>query len=487
MRKFFAVVLVLVLSATALVSLAACNFEEDGITITFYHTMNQELRKVLQKYIAEFNKIYPDIHVEESQQGDYAGVLKKISLAINVGDEPDMAYCYADHVASYNIAKVVLPLDSYINSTATIEAGKFGNETEMPVGMTAAQIKDLQDGGFYNEGTMFEPQEDGSTPMYTLPFSKSTELLYYNKTFFEAHKTDIDVPTHWWCTDSCPENCHASVEYVCEKIKELTKDPQTGKSSVTPLGYDAEDNWFITLAEQMSATMEGNPELYTSADENDHYKFNNPEMISIMKRLNTWFSKDYFTTKELNGGYTSSKFITQASYMSIGSSGGAKNQRPTAVEGTYPFEVGIAPIPQIDPEHPKAISQGPSICLFKNENEDYNLATWLFLKYLLTNVQFQCQFAQLQGYVPVLASADENEVFADFLDNADGYEGITALAIKTARSMKGYTFTSPAFNGSSDARSAVSELLIKCMGYSSAEVTKNAIENAFKDSIAKLK
>ena len=70
------------------------------------------------------------------------------------------------------------------------------------------------------------------------------------------------------------------------------------------------------------------------------------------------------TTQTLYGAYTSGLFTTLTgtrSYMSIGSSAGATHQRPAAgTDGNYPFEVGIATIPQIKKDSPKVISQGPS-------------------------------------------------------------------------------------------------------------------------------
>ena len=50
--------------------------------------------------------------------------------------------------------------------------------------------------------------------------------------------------------------------------------------------------------------------------------------------------------------------------MCIGSTGGATYQQPKQTNGVYEFEVGIAPIPQVDPAKPKVISQGPSVCIF---------------------------------------------------------------------------------------------------------------------------
>ena len=482
MRKFFAVVLVLVLSVTALVSLAACNFEEDGITITFYHTMGQGLRNVLEEYIAEFNKIYPDIHIEHTQVGDYDAVRNKVNVDISTGSEPNIAYCYPDHVAGYNIAKAVMEMDSYIESTGTVEAGKFGNTEEMPIGLTEAQIKDLQDGGFYEEGRQFAAKEDGSTPMYTLPFSKSTEVLFYNKTFFEANSSKIDVPTHWWCTESCPAECHSSMEYVCKTILEITKD--SGKD-IIPLGYDSEANWFISMAEQFATLDPEHKSLYTTAegDATDHYLFNNDTMKEFMTRINGWYSKNYFTTKALNSNkYTSNLFKNQESFMSIGSSAGASNQAPQTVDGKYPFDVGITIIPQVNPDAPKVISQGPSVCIFNKASEDEMLASWLFVKFLVTNTTFQAKFSQTSGYVPVLASVNNDPVYSAFLAAADGGDGITALSAKVCVQQAHAYYTSPAFNGSSKARDEVGSLLVKCVAFSGNDIAAQ-INTAFEEAI----
>ena len=49
-------------------------YDGSEVTITFSHTMGQALRDVLDKYIVEFNKIYPNITVEHNQVGSYDDV-----------------------------------------------------------------------------------------------------------------------------------------------------------------------------------------------------------------------------------------------------------------------------------------------------------------------------------------------------------------------------------------------------------------------------
>lgn len=455
--------LVLVFSTVAMTacgskSAAKANFTvpENGydgseVTITFYHTMGSNLKTVLDLYIEEFNKLYPNIKVETTSVGGYDDVREQISTEITVGNQPNIAYCYADHVALYNLAKAVVSLDDLIASD--IEVARADGTTEI-IGLTDEQKNDFI-AGYYNEGAQF-----GDGLMYTLPFSKSTEVLYYNKTFFDAN--GLTVPTTW-----------EELEAVCAKIKEI--DPDS-----IPLGYDSEANWFITMCEQYGSD-------YTSAT-GDHYLFDNDTNKGFVKMFRDWYNKGYLTTQTLYGAYTSGLFTTldgTNSYMSIGSSAGATYQRPAAnADGTYPFEVGIATIPQVNPAAPKVISQGPSVCIMKSDNPQEVVASWLFVKYLTTNTEFQAEFSMASGYVPVLKSVSENPVYAEFVASADGGKYISALSAKVCLDQQEAYYTSPAFNGSSAARDQVGALLSKCLTAADNGDLDKMIDKAFADAVA---
>ncbi len=435
--------LLLVCMLLGMVSLAGCqggggnkvlqsNFEipeggYDGseVTITFYHTMGSNLSDVLNAYIVEFNKLYPNIHINHEQVGNYDDVRDQVKTELTVGNQPNIAYCYPDHVALYNIAKAVVTLDDLIASD--IEITRADGTTEI-LGLTEEQKADFIE-GYYNEGKQF-----GDGLMYTMPMSKSTEVLYYNKTFFEAN--NLSVPTTW-----------DEMEALCAKIKQLDPD-------CIPLGYDSEANWFITMTEQY-----GSP--YTSAS-GDHFLFDNDTNKAFVAKFRDWYQKGYVTTQEIYGAYTSGLFVAttgQNSYMSIGSSAGATHQRPAKTADGYPFEVGIATIPQVDPANPKVISQGPSLCIFKDANPQEVVASWLFVKFLTTTVEFQAEFSMASGYVPVLKSVAENPVYKKFLDSADGGDYISALSAKVCLQQEKAYYTSPAFNGSSSARDQVGLLM----------------------------
>lgn len=423
-------------------------YDGSDVTIKFYHTMGSNLTPVLDAYIAEFNKLYPNIHVEYTSVGSYDDVRDQLSTEITVNNQPNIAYCYPDHVALYNLAKAVQTLDDLIDSQVTVTRA---DGTTEQLGLTEEQKADFIT-GYYEEGKQY-----GDGLMYTLPLSKSTEVLYYNKTFFDAN--GLTVPATW-----------DELEELCAKIKAI--DPNS-----IPLGYDSEANWFITMTEQLQTP-------YTSAT-GDHYLFNTEENRAFVKRFNEWYQKGYLTTQTLYGAYTSGLFTSTnevKSYMSIGSSAGAVHQRPTAgADGTYPFEVGIAIIPQANADHQRVISQGPSVCIFKKSNPQEVVASWLFVKFLTTNVEFQAEFSMASGYVPVLKSVAENPAYAEFLASADGGNFISALSAKVCLEQEEAYYTSPAFNGSSTARDQVGALITKCLTLTGD--VDALIEEAFQDAV----
>lgn len=430
-------------------------YDGSEVTITFSHTMSATtLQPVLTKYIAKFNEMYPNIHVEHTAPGGYDELRDQIKTELTAGNQPNIAYCYPDHVALYNVAKAVVPLNSLIESKIEVTDAK-GNKTVL--GLTDEQIDDFIP-GYYAEGAVY----DTAGTMYTLPMSKSTEVLYYNKTFFEEH--NLKVPTTW-----------DEMETVCAQIREIVKDYDNAKT-IKPLGYDSEANWFITLCEQY-----GSP--YTSSVKGKEFLFNNDKNKEFIKELRKWYEASYFTTQDLNGGYTSSLFKEQTSFMSIGSSAGASNQRPTQVDNEYPFDVGIVPIPQVDSSNPKAISQGPSLCIFDSDNKQEVIASWLFVKFLTTDKEFQAEFSMVSGYMPVIKSVDEVPAYANYLEKADGGANITALAVKVGREMADYYFVSPAFNGSSAARDKVGALLQYCITADATNGVDAMVDQAFLDAI----
>ena len=406
-------------------------YDGSEVTITFYHAMGQELQGKLKQHITKFESLYPNITVNEQYVGNYDAVRDQLVNEISIGEGSNVAYCYPDHVALYNKSKKVVTLDQFINDTKEYSYTTSDGETiNYTFGLTQAQKDDFVE-PYFEEGRTF-----GDGLLYSLPYAKSTEVLYYNETFFTQH--DLSVPTTW---DEMWE--------VCRQIKEIDPD-------CYPLGYDSDSNWFITMAEQLGTG-------YTSAEEGNHYIFNNDGNKAWLRDLKGYFDEGLFTTKGLLSTYTSSLFTAAANpgevccYMCIGSSAGASYQSPSKdSEGNYPFNVEIAPIPQHDLNNPKAIQQGPSVCIFNDKDPQKVCASWLFVKYLSTNQELQADMSKINGYTPILKSVSEIPVYKKWIEEG---KDIQAKATKVCIEQRDSNFVSPSFVGSSAARDQVGDAL----------------------------
>jgi multiple sugar transport system substrate-binding protein len=299
--------------------------------------------------------------------------------------------------------------------------------------------------------------------------------LYYSKTFFEEN--NLKVPTTW-----------DEMEEVIKQIKEIDQSPKC-----IPLGYDSEANWFITMTEQL-----GTP--YTSPKAGEKFLFDVEANHKFVQRLRMWYQLGYLMTEETNGGTYTSSLFTQTNpeekhaYMCIGSSAGASYQIPAPYTDennnvAYPFEVGVAMPPQINKENPRVISQGPSLCMFKKANKQEMAATWLFMKFLTTNLGLQANFSSSSGYAPVIKNLDQKvPSYAADLALADGGKNLQTTCVKQCVAQENAMFVSPAFLGSSGARDQVGVLMQNCFVNSPAngQSEEAFISAEFKKIIGKL-
>lgn len=435
--------LVMVLSVAGL-SLTACDEEEEidaAHTIYFYNTMGTALQDALKASIAEFEEKFPGWTVKAPQIGGYDEVRSSIITDLQGGTQPDLAYCYSDHVAQYLVTGKVVNMNKFINSTEKLTANVLSGEEwvskqyDEVIGYNATEVADFVK-GYYEEGyaenyANYAKYGYAAKDMLTLPFQKSTEVLYYNADALKA--LGKEVPTTW---DELWDVCAAA------KAKWPT---------VTPLGYDSESNWFITMCEQ-------NGWGYTSAEEGNHYLFKNAETTAWLTKLADYYNKGYFTTQEIYGSYSSNLFVKgveeSGTIFSIGSSGGASYQATDA------FEWGVAPIPGSKladgTVSNKAISQGPSLVMFETSAEnatEKQLMTWEYVKILL-DPEYQMKFAGVSGYMPARMSTYEIPSYQEQLEDSSNIVAVTVLVAKAMAEQDIY-FTSPAFVGSSTARDQV--------------------------------
>jgi multiple sugar transport system substrate-binding protein len=420
--------------------------DEQDITATvdFWETFGASgtTATTMKAYAEAFQKLYPNITINLVSKDSYVNINSAISQAIPSGTTPTMAICYPDHVAGYLDSGAVEQLDSYMN--------------DQYLGLG---VNDLTKGGALDDfiaSYLPECNSYSESGYYSMPFTKSTEALFYNKTMFDAK--GWSVPTTW-----------DEMWDLCATIKADTSIE--GIDQVTPFGYDSDDNLFITFDEQADIP-------YTSLTK-PHYLFDNTQNHDFVNLLKTKHDAGYFLTKgsSANSTYTSTQFTSKTLYMTVGSTGG------TSYNYTDTFDVGVAGIPQVDTNSPKVISQGPSVCFFKRASIDEKRAAWLFYKFI-TNTDNTAYWAQVTGYNPIRTSAYTSTVWTDW--KAGATTGKDKLIADVADYCQEYYvgkdayYTSPAFKGSATCRTQVGGII------SSVLLGTKTVDEAFNDAMAEV-
>ena len=496
MKRFLSFILVFVFC----LSLASCSGGNSGnggakeipaelstekITVEFWHAMGTANQALIAKIIDNFEREYKaqgyNIEVVQTSLGDYTTLRDTISSSIAAGTQPTVAQTYPDHVALYIGGRAMQELDSY-------------NESKWGLGEEQAQYVD----GFFAEGKIY----DDKGTLYSLPFNKSTEVLYYNKTIFD--KYGWKVPTTW-----------EDIVDVSTKFLETTEyaTAVANKGKAAGFSYDSEANLFITLTQQWGGEYTGFNNTTGNGTNlgNGYALFDNAQSKAAVKFYYENFKAGKLVTTTYFGtNYSSDAFKAGQCIMTLGSSAGASYNVPTDES----FEVGVAPYPQkAGFTNGQVIQQGTNVSLFKTKDAQKELAGWLFMKYL-TNYESAMiwvtgydEYTNIDGesieaavgtsYFPIRKDVLNSEKYNDYISGKieaeDGsviYEPTTQnLAAQVGLQQAGWFYTNVAFEGSSSVRDEA-ELLVQAILYgdnSGFASDDEVINNAYEVAIRKLK
>jgi len=441
-------------------------------------TFNDTYGTLIQNAIAELSIEEPNLTVTYKKiSGAYDDLATTILNGFSTNDYPDVAVQYPDAVANFISANRALNVDKYMNNA--------------DYGWTEEEKEDVY-ASYLAEGQSYTI--DGT---YSLPAAKSTEAMYYDgDKLLGINLSDIDPTINDGrpISDTYLDNlsweelfdhlCPALVEYN-DGLREDEKIIKTQgyESQWAVLGYDADDNLFITLAEQYGYG-------YTSIDEYGQglIEFNNQGMKDLMRVFNDAYNNHYFTSKGLLGGstYVNSLSNADAVLFSIGSTGGVSYQ----FSSTNPKDVRVAHIPHAEGKDRKTISQGPSFAFLKHfsdagqtvVDENRAIGSWLFYK-KFASTKFATPWSMTTGYSPIRKSVAQSDDWIDYCDiDNTSPKTIGRLLARNAvysGSCGDELFISPVFKGSSEARAQVGGLLTTLCGKSPEELTDDLINQTF--------
>ena len=407
-------------------------------TVTFWakNDTNKVQTAIYEKAISDFEALYPNITVNLRLYTDYGRIYNDVITNIATNTTPNVCITYPDHIATYLTGDgVVVPLDDLLTDKNYGLGGselRFDAPTKSEV--VPAFLKECMIGGV----------------CYALPYMRSTEACYINKTFVEALGYMLPEVLTW--------------DFVWEVSEAaMAKDTDgnfliNGQKVMIPFIYKSTDNMMIQMLKQRGAgysESSGKIEIF-----NDTTK---ELLLTIAEhagsRAFSTFKISSYPANFLNAGQCIFAVDSTAGATWMGTNAPLLD---ISADKVVNFETVVMTIPQFDPENQKMISQGPSVCVFNKADKQEVLASWLFAQYLLTN-DVQIAYAETEGYVPVTLKAQETPEYQDYLsrigEDNNTYYDIKILASKLLLEHTDDTFVTPVFNGSASLRDAAGQMI----------------------------
>ena len=409
-----------------------------SIELTFWakNDTNKTQTRIYEKAIKDFEALYPNVTVNMRLYTDYGKIYNDVITNISTNTTPNVCITYPDNIATYMTgSNVVVPMDDLI---ADPKYGLGGSEL-----LYDGPKKEEVVPEFLEECRLGEH-------IYALPYMRSTEACYVNKTYVEKLGYTLPDVLTWdfvWEVSEAATAKDANGNYAVN-----------GQKTMIPFIYKSTDNMMIQMLKQLDAPY---------SKEDGTIEIFNDTTRSLLKEIAGHAQTGAFSTFKISS-YPANFLNAGQCIFAIDSTAGATWMgmnaplSDIAPDKAVEFETAVRSVPQYDTGNPKMISQGPSVCIFNKADPQVVLASWLFTQYLLTN-EVQIAYAQTEGYVPVTQKARDTEEYKEYLaaegtDNDVHYD-VKIKATKMFIENTTNTFVTPVFNGSASLRDAAGQLV----------------------------
>lgn len=346
----------------------------EPVTVEFWHSMSGANGEALNSIIEDFNNTVgkeKGITVEATYQGGYSDTKSKIMASLKAGNSPEIVQGTSNDIKEYYESGFLQNLNPYIYDETIGMNGKDDINDIYPVYLEEA--KSYSDTG----------------DLYSMPFAKSTDLLFYNKTFFEEH--GLKVPKTW--------------DEVVEVSKQITEI--TGKPAFS---IDSLANYLISMLKQTGDN------LYTN--KGGELLFNNKEAVKAIELIKTNIEDGIWRTAG-EDGYSSAPFLSGHVHMYVGSSAGS------AFLSGADFEWEATTYPQLDLNNQAHIQQGNIVAILnQNKTSEEVYSAYEFIKYLVS-YEANLKWATNTGYLPLRDSVAKSEEFTKYVEDKTDKQAAT--------------------------------------------------------------
>lgn len=406
--------------------------------ITFWakNDTNKTQTDIYEKAISDFEALYPNISVNLRLYTDYGKIYNDVITNIATDTTPNVCITYPDHIATYLTGtNLVVPLEELFADEKYGLGGSgvlFDSPTTEEI--IPQFLEECSFGGHY----------------YAVPYMRSTEACYINKTYVEALGYTLPDVLTWDFVWEVSEAAMAQDEDGNYLVN--------GQKVLIPFLYKSTDNMMIQALKQQNAGYSSEAgEMLLFNDTTEAFLHTVAEHAE--SGAFSTFKISSYPANFLNAGQCIFAVDSTAGATWMGSGAPLCDISPDKI---VDFETAVMTVPQFDVENPQMISQGPSVCIFNKADSQEVLASWLFTQYLLTN-DVQIAYSETEGYVPVTSKAQDSPEYQDYLARC-GEDDIAHYDIKIKAAgllldNVGHTFVTPVFNGSTSLRNAAGHLI----------------------------
>ena len=341
-----------------------------------------------QNVIKEFNKIYPNISVKQVEYASYSEIAKAVDNGLAGGNIPNIASTYPDNVLSWDTDGAILHAEQYFDDyklgfgVSMDDKGTFIEDNSTVYADIQANIES-------------EEAAYGSGDLLSLPYSRSSEALFINKTVFDkegegkcgqdsdhevmagqeeyvaptanASKKKYSVPKDWKEMISLARQMKKDFSI----FSDANQRDQDGWFINVPICYDSGDNLFISFSKMAGIDYADQEKPLFNNDAAKQMmiqlkKWNNEGLLCTADQL-TWSrtAPEYhsYSTSMVNYGQVFMLVSSTTSGMYLGVDGYNIDVYPTPTFGTDDYD---NPASNATSGKHYAISQGPSLALFEN-------------------------------------------------------------------------------------------------------------------------
>ncbi|OAO89192.1 hypothetical protein AXX17_ATUG03440, partial [Arabidopsis thaliana] len=333
------------------------------VEISFYYPVNVggPLTKVIDSMAADFTSKHPEIKVNPVYTGNYGDNTVKIQAGIQAKQPPDVAVMMSTELYSMLDTNAIIPLDDFI-----------------------AKDTDFNQADFY-PAFLEDTQTEGKT--YSVPFQRSTIILYYNKDMFKAAGLDPEKPPKTW-------------DELVTDAKKLNRD---GHNGLEIPGNDDSYWMFQMFARQIAS----DPKQSIMSSDGKKAMFNTPENVAALQFWMDLSRKNKAMPEGIiDWGTVPTDFIEGKTAMMVHTSGNLTNVKKNAK-----FDFGVA-FPPANKQFGSPTGGG-NLYVFKDTSPEKQAASWEFIKYMTAPEQ-AALFSSSSGYVGVRKSAYDTEVMKTY-------------------------------------------------------------------------